>query len=239
MYVKVLYDNEAKKGLLSGRGFSCLVEGKILFDTGEASTSLVENMDRMMVKVADLEGVVISHDRWDHTSGLWEILKRKKGLKVYACPAFSDTFKKCVEELGGKLVIVEKPMEIAENILVTGEMGTEKQKKEEDYMPEQALVVKGDKGASVITGCAHPGIVNVLREIKKNLRLKKLYMVFGGFHLEGMAREDIGKTVSDLKTIGVEKTGPTHCSGDKARRVFNGQYHDNFVPIKAGHIIHL
>ncbi|MFH1552083.1 MAG: MBL fold metallo-hydrolase [Candidatus Omnitrophota bacterium] len=236
MYVKVLHDNKARKGLLSGRGFSCLVDGKILFDTGEAPYALVENMDRLMVSAKDLEAVVISHDHWDHTGGLWEVLKRKKGLKVYACHSFSETFKKCVKELGGKLIFVDKPVEIADNIFVTGEM--EGKYKGED-ISEQALVVKGDKGTSVITGCAHPGVVNVLKYVKSKLKTNKVYMVFGGFHLEGMERDQISGIISDLKKLGVVKAGPTHCSGEKARRMFSGQYHDNFVAVKAGHIIHL
>ena len=236
MYAKVLYDNEAKRGLLSGWGFSCLLGSKILFDTGEASASLMENMDRMMVSISDLEGVVISHDHWDHTGGLWEILKRKKGLKVYACPSFSETFKKCVKESGGKLVFVDRPMEIADNILVTGEIRGEYKG---EIIPEQALVVKGDKGVSVITGCAHPGIVNMLGYIRDKLKVKKLYMVFGGFHLDTMDRETIDRIISDFKAMSVEKTGPTHCSGGKARRMFSSRYHGNFVAVKAGHIIHL
>jgi 7,8-dihydropterin-6-yl-methyl-4-(beta-D-ribofuranosyl)aminobenzene 5'-phosphate synthase len=71
------------------------------------------------------------------------------------------------------------------------------------------------------------------------MNMDKIYMVFGGFHLGGLEREDIGGIVTDLKAMGVEKAGPTHCSGEKARRVFSGQYHKNFIAVKAGHIIHL
>ncbi len=236
MYVKVLFDTEAKKGLLSGRGFSCLVDGRILFDAGEGSTSLVDNMDRMMVSARDLEGVVISHEHWDHTGGLWELLKRKKGLKVYACSSFSDTFKNCVKELGGELIFTDKFTEITDNIFVTGQIPGEYRDEE---IAEQALVVKGDMGLSVITGCAHPGIVKILRYIKKKFRAKNLYMVFGGFHLNGMEREEIRKIIERIEKIGVSKAGPTHCSGEKARRMFGGRYLDNFIAVKAGHIIHL
>jgi len=236
MYIKVLYDEEARKGLLSGHGFSCLINGKILFDTGGTSHALVDNMDRMMVSADELEGVVISHDHWDHTGGLWEVLKRKKGLKVYACSSFSEEFKKCVRELGAELIIVDKPMEIAEGISVTG--GIKGEYKGEDII-EQALAVKGDKGISVISGCAHPGIVNVVKFVENRFKTKKLYMVFGGFHLEDMKREEIGEIISDLEKLGVKKAGPTHCSGEKARRIFSGRYHDNFIAVKAGYIIQL
>ena len=236
MYVKVLFDSEAKKGLLSGKGFSCLIDGRILFDAGEGSTSLVDNMDRMMVSARDLEGVVISHEHWDHTGGLWELLKRKKGLKVYVCSSVSDTFKDCVKELGGELIFTDKFTEITDNIFVTGEIPGEYRDEE---ISEQALVVKGDKGVSVITGCAHPGIIKILRYIKKKFKAKGLYMVFGGFHLNGLERDGIRKIITSLEKIGVAKAGPTHCSGEKARRMFGGRYLDNFVPVKAGHIIHL
>ena len=236
MYVKVLYDNKAKKGLLSGWGFSCLIDGQILFDTGEASHSLVENMDRLMVDSREIKGVVISHDHWDHTGGLWEVLKRKKGLKVYACSAFSDTFKDCVAESGGKLVLNDKLKKISDNIYIAASMQTDYKG---EKLVEQALVVKGDKGVSIITGCAHPGIVNMVRDIKKQLKVDKIYMVFGGFHLEGLEREEISRIISELKALGVKKVGPTHCSGEKARRMFSGQFHQNYIAVKAGHIIHL
>ncbi len=236
MYVKVLYDNRAKRGLLSGWGFSCVVDGKVLFDTGEASMSLIENMDRMMVSTQDLEAVVISHEHWDHTGGLWEILKRKEGLKVYACPSFSDTFKNCVEEVGGKLIMASGPMDIADGIITSGEMGGTYN---DQYLAEQALIVKGDKGVSVITGCAHPGIMTMLKKIKEDLGISEFYMVFGGFHMSAMETGEISSLITDMKSMGVYKVGPMHCTGDKAIRVFGGQYHGNFVAVKAGHVIHL
>ena len=236
MYVKVLYDDKAKRGLKSGHGFSCLVNGKILFDSGEGADALLENMKRMMVPMTDIEAIVVSHDHWDHTGGLWELLKLKKALKIYACSEVSDTFKKCVKELGGKLILVEKPMEISENIFVSGDMTFSYK---DEPMGELALVVKGDKGLSVISGCAHPGIVNVLQSVKDNFKAKKLYMVFGGFHLDGMNREKVSEVINDFKDLPVAKAGPSHCSGDVARRMFKGKYRDDYVEVKAGHIIHL
>ncbi len=193
-------------------------------------------MNLMMVDYGKIEAVVISHDHWDHTSGLWEILRRSRGLKVYACPSFSDTFKQCVTELGGNLILSEEPVEVAKNIFVTGELACDYKGK---YLSEQALVIKGDNGVSVITGCAHPGIINILEYTKAKIGADKLYMVFGGFHLDGMKRDDIGKVISGLKDLGVKKAGPTHCSGDKAKRIFCGSYLNDFVEVKAGNTIQL
>ena len=236
MYAKVLFDAKARRGLSSGWGFSCLLDGKILFDTGDSADTLLENMKRLMVSINDIEGVVISHDHWDHTGGLWEILKQKKGIKVYALESFSDEFKKAVLDAGGKLVIVKRSRKITDNIFLTGEISSEYKN---EPMGEQALVVKGEKGSSVLTGCAHPGILKVLDIVKDKMKIKRMYMVFGGFHLDGLKREEVEDVISGLKKMGIKKVGPSHCTGEKARRIFKGKYHTNFIPVKAGHIIQL
>lgn len=236
MYAKVIFDNKGRRGLVSGKGFSCLVNGKILFDAGDSADSLLSNMKRLVVSVKDIEAVVISHDHWDHTGGLWEVLRNRKGLRVYACRSFSEEFKRSVKELGGKLFFYGGSAEISQDMFLSGEMKTEYKGA---TIGEQALVVKGEKGVSVITGCSHPGLVKVLSSVKKKFRTRKIYMVLGGFHLKDLDREDIEKTIEDLKKIGVKKVGPAHCTGEKAIRIFRGKYHENFIPVKAGQIIQL
>ena len=44
-----------------------------------------------------------------------------------------------------------------------------------EYMPEQALVVKTNKGISVITGCAHPGIIKMLNTVQRNFQKEDIY----------------------------------------------------------------
>jgi len=89
-----------------------LIDEKILFDTGENGQWLMENMGNLKEDKNKIKAVVISHDHWDHTGGLWELLKRKKGLIVYACPNFSPEFKEKAKGLKGKLVETEKVTEI-------------------------------------------------------------------------------------------------------------------------------
>lgn len=208
----------------------------MLFDTADSADSLFGNMSRLMVSVKDIESVVISHDHWDHTGGLWEILKSKKGLKVYALRSFGEDFKTAVKELGGKLAYVARPKEIADGVFLVGGTGFEYKG---EPMAEQALVIKGEKGVSVITGCAHPGIVKVVELIRKKMKVKKIYMAFGGFHLDGLKREEIDDVILSLKELKVKKVGPAHCTGEKARRIFRGKYYENFIPVKAGQIIQL
>lgn len=231
MYVKVLYDNRAKRGLLSGWGFSCVIDGKILFDTGEASMSLIENMDRMMVSAVDLEAVVISHEHWDHTGGLWEVLARRPGITVHACPGFGEQFKEKVNYFGGHLMEHSERAEIARGVYVTGEIpGLYKG----GSMPEQALVMTTDNGVSMLTGCAHPGIVKMIDCVREQFQGMPLYAVCGGFHLMARLWGPHRSLIATFKEYGVKRVGPTHCSGARTEQACKREYGNDFIPARAG-----
>ena len=235
MQIKILFDKDTKnQNLHIGWGVSFLLDERILFDTGENGSWLMENVKSLKVNIDKIEAVVISHDHWDHTGGLWQVLKRRKGLKVYACAHFSQEFKDKVKALHGTLIELEKFTEIAKNIFVTGEMpGVYKG----EYLPEQALVVKTKKGITVIAGCSHPGIVKILKRVKRQLPQNKLYFVFGGFHLKDSSKGEINSIVEQFKEMNVEKAGPTHCSGKEAEEAFKENYGKNFISIKTGQML--
>lgn len=235
MEIKVLYDNKTTKdGILAGWGFSCLVAGSVLFDTGEDSESLLHNMSEMGANVSCVKDVVISHDHWDHTGGLKGILKGSKEVNVYGCPGFSGEFKEKVKDLKGDLVESKKINEIRNKIFVTGPiLGRHKGKKIE----EQALIIKTSKGITIVTGCAHPGIINIIEKVKENFVKEKVYCVLGGFHLKDKEEEDIKKVAERLHKLGVEKVGPAHCSGEKGISIFKEKFSDNFISIAAGKIV--
>lgn len=232
MKVKILFDKDTKdKKLHTGWGVSFLIDGKILFDTGENGGWLIDNMKNLKVDINKMKAVVISHDHWDHTGGLWKLLRGKEGLTVCICPNFSPEFKKKIKRLKGNLIEAGKIAEISRNIFVTGEIAGEYKG---EYMPEQALVVRTDKGISVITGCAHPGIIKMLNTVKRNFPKEDIYAVLGGFHLMDQDKRLIGIIADGFKKIGVKKAGATHCSGSRAEEIFKLKYKKDFLPVKVG-----
>ena len=232
MRIKVIFDKGALgKKLYTGWGVSFLVDDKILFDTGEKGEWLLENMRSLGIDIKKIEAVVISHDHWDHTGGLWEILKERKGLNVYSCPGFSKEFKDKVKEAKGELIEAEKITEISQNIFITGEIPGGYHGK---YMPEQAIVLKTKNGLIVITGCAHPGILKMVNKVKAKFPNEPVYFVLGGFHLKESDKRAIEIVAENFKEIGIIKAGPTHCSGEAAESIFKKYYKRNFIPIKVG-----
>ena len=105
-----------------------------------------------------------------------------------------------------------------------------------EYLPEQALVVKTKNGITVIAGCSHPGIVKILKKVKRQFPQDKLYFVFGGFHLKDTSKGEISSIEEKFKEMNVEKAGPTHCSGREAEEAFKENYGKNFISIKTGQI---
>ena len=232
MRVVVIFDkNTDKKSLHTGWGISFLINNNILFDTGENGAWLLKNAKCLQLDINSLEAAVISHDHWDHTGGLWEVLAERKGLKVYACAGFSPEFKERVRVAQGALIEVDKVTEISKGIFASAEIaGTY----HGQYMPEQALFIRTEKGLSVITGCAHPGIVKILEKAKESFGDSRVYSAFGGFHLMESDKRAIEIVAGRFKELNVTKAGPTHCSGRAAEDIFKKKYGDDFIALKAG-----
>ena len=85
-----------------------------------------------------------------------------------------------------------------------------------------------------MTGCAHPGVVNLVRGAKSNFPNEPVYLVIGGFHLRGMQSGEIITVIESLKGLGVQKVAPCHCSGDAARALFKKAYGDNYIEVGVG-----
>lgn len=232
--ITILYDNYPfKEGLKTDWGFSCIIEGTektILFDTGTKSDILFHNIESLKVNTAGVELVALSHIHGDHTGGLAAFLKKNNKVSVYVPNSFPDTFKKKVEDSEARLVSVSEPAEICDGVHLTGEM----------FGPanELAVILDTNKGLVVITGCAHPGIVSMVRRAKEVAK-KDVHLVFGGFHLVQTSDTEVRAIISQFKDLGVQKVGATHCTGDRAIELFKQAYGENFIQMGVGKVIQI
>jgi len=235
MEIKILFDSIAKDASYCvGWGFSCLINDHLLFDTGAKGSYLLNNLHCMGIEVAQINAIVISHEHWDHIDGLWRILGKKTNMPVYGCPRFSETVKNKIKSLNGIIIESESFIEISHNIFTTGELaGTYK----DAYMPEQSVVVKTEKGMSIITGCSHPGIITIVEKVKQQFPEENIYAVIGGFHLKDESPEKIDSIIKQLSILGVQKVGPAHCCGEQAVKSFHAAYNDQFFSVNVGDIL--
>ena len=157
--ITILYDNnEYDERLATAWGFSCLVEGldeTILFDTGGDGALLLSNMGTLAVDPEDVDDVVISHVHGDHVDGLSGFLRENQEVTVYLPQSFPASIKGSTRDAGADVVEVHGPVEICARVSSTGELGS--------WIKEQSLMIETSQGLVVITGCAHPGIVDIVR----------------------------------------------------------------------------
>lgn len=232
MNVKVLFNSVGLQDDLSvGWGLSLLIDHKVLFDTGEKGDLLMSNINKLRIDLSSLESVVISHDHYDHTGGLWDILAKNPQIKIYSCPRFGADFKSKTAGFSQKLIEASQFTIVAAGIYSTGEVVGKYKGKE---MSEQALIIKTKKGISVITGCAHPGIIEMLERIKRQLTVTEFYAVLGGFHLKDQSNKEIELIVKKFTELKVRNVGVTHCSGTQAENMFQEVYKDHFLSMKVG-----
>jgi len=141
--ITTLSENSAAMGYLLGEwGLSILVETEavnILFDTGK-SISVTYNADTLGVDLSRVDKIVLSHGHFDHTGGLFQVLRRmRKEIEIIAHPdvwAYKYAHREgeeyrfigipfrrqLLESLGATFNLTTKPVRITDNIMTTGEV---------------------------------------------------------------------------------------------------------------------
>jgi len=236
MEIRILFDNKKEDiRYVVGWGVSYLVNGDILFDAGENEEMLFHNMRLMDIRPDQIKKIVISHEHWDHVGGLWRLITGNPGVPVYICPGFSREFKDRIISSGANAIEVGPFTEIDRNIYTSGEIqGSCRYGR----IPEQVLILRSKKGISVVTGCAHNGIADILKSINERMP-GPIHLVLGGFHTLDMSASVVGSVIKRFQQMGVGKVAPTHCTGDEAIRLFKEFYGADFVEAVVGKTIHV
>lgn len=236
--ITVVYDNNPYDNRLKAAwGISCFVSFNgqaILFDTGGDSPTLLSNMENLQIEPDQIDTVVLSHIHGDHVGGLFGLLEKNSEVTVSLPKSFPKSFKDEVKAAGAKLREVHEAMEIGgdSNVYTTGEL--------DGGIKEQSLVIRTAAGLVVITGCAHPGVVNIVKKAKELFEGKEeVLFVMGGFHLGGASELRIKEIIASFKEMGVRYVGPCHCSGDRARGLFKEAYEENFLEVGVGSVVTL
>jgi len=232
--ITVIYDNYvAEEGLKADWGFSCLIEGldkTILFDTGTQEELFWHNMNHLNVDPDAVDIVFISHNHYDHTGGLLSFLEKNAGVDVYLPASTPEDYVKKVTDLGAKVYRENDPCELINGVYLTGEMGT--------GIKEQSMVFDTKKGLIVLTGCAHPGIVDIVAKARE-IRKKDVYAVMGGFHLMNNTKPQIEAKIESFREMGVVQVGATHCTGEQQIEWFKEAFGKDYFGLGSGKMLHV
>ena len=235
MKLTVLCDNNSiiDNYYLAEPALSFLVEdGKeiILFDTGYSDV-FVRNAEKVGIDLNKLTKIVFSHGHNDHTKGVENLLNLKQEIEVIAHPSVDK--EKSYQGLdismpiklkdfpsNFKITTTEQPLKISENIWFLGEIKRTVQKikpLENDYLyDDSALMYIKDNKISIITGCSHSGICNIIEQAKKISKIDKIDVIIGGFHM--LNDPKLNNEVCDyLSFESINVIYPCHCTDLKAK----------------------
>jgi 7,8-dihydropterin-6-yl-methyl-4-(beta-D-ribofuranosyl)aminobenzene 5'-phosphate synthase len=157
-----------------------------------------------------------------------------------------------LERLGARFTFTAGPTWITGDVVVSGEepMTTDFEapdailclKQGESYVrdtvaDDQSIYIKTNLGLVVVAGCAHRGIINVVRHARELTGMDSVYLVLGGTHLFTAPDAQLEKTIEAFRELRVEWIGVSHCTGMKQSARLAREFGDRFFFNNTGTVI--
>jgi 7,8-dihydropterin-6-yl-methyl-4-(beta-D-ribofuranosyl)aminobenzene 5'-phosphate synthase len=235
MKITTLVDNDIwMRGLASSWGLSLYVEidsgeerHRILMDTSGSYDALFSNARKLEVDLSDVEAIFVSHWHLDHCGCLSHVLPLLRQQTPVYVPSRNPSGIKTIREAEGTPIVCSDPVSLIEGVMSTGEMI--------GGVSEHSLVINlRDKGLVVLSGCAHPGIVNIVKGAQQVSGISTVYAVIGGFHIS--SKREGAHVAEFLQKLGVQLVSPCHCTGVNAKNAIADIMKDNFVKNGSGQV---
>jgi 7,8-dihydropterin-6-yl-methyl-4-(beta-D-ribofuranosyl)aminobenzene 5'-phosphate synthase len=158
-----------------------------------------------------------------------------------------------IERTGAQIIETVSPTEIMSGVMASGEIPrvTSFEKLvwknmtiidgnpvRDKLLDDQALFINiARKGALVVCGCAHAGLINTLEHALNVTKTKKLYGFIGGTHMIHPKETRLKETIAHLKKLDLQLISPAHCTGHKSIAALNQAFPDSFVLNYTGRVI--
>ena len=264
--IQVLIENKSKdKNLSIEHGLSLYIETnnlKILFDVGE-SKKFWKNAEKMGLNLEEIDYLILSHGHKDHGGGLAYFLKKNKKAKIYCSEHYFD---KHYKKMFGVYINIGIPYKsfdverfnfiqntfnlediyifhcfssknnnpINDSLYIKNRYG----KFEKDtFKHEINVIIKENDKNTLIVGCAHSGVENILQHcFINNIRIQS---IIGGLHLSSKTslnknKEYIEKVVKKINKSDVKNIFSCHCTGEFGIKLLKKNEKTKVFEIKTG-----
>lgn len=257
-----LYDAFGKEtnGAICEWGLSILAEfqgKKILFDAGSSPVIFKKNAKAFSVDLTKIDIGILSHDHWDHSCGFHHVVEVNPNIHLFMPDDISlggEEFQKHKKKwrIGYRYPnittdLIEKSAQISKGVHLiatqsnlTGTFSKYPPSKnfpEEAFkgIPEISLALEDKDGSiTLLVGCSHSGIENILQTTKKYFK-KNIDRIVGGLHLLPYDKKYIGQLISEMKNrYGVHSVHASHCTGDLAQKLLKEAFKSNYSAFGLG-----
>jgi 7,8-dihydropterin-6-yl-methyl-4-(beta-D-ribofuranosyl)aminobenzene 5'-phosphate synthase len=240
--------------------------GLWLWDTGQ-SRLFLDSAARLRLDLGKLNGLALSHGHYDHADGLAALIgdaefhgpvfghpllarqryKKQAGsaplpigfghaLSLWPPSGFNEVchFARLDE---GLMMFTDIPRRPGLFQSVEGYSFDLEETRPDSVQDDACLALQTQKGIVIILGCCHSGLANTLYRVRDLTGIKKVYSVFGGFHLLAAPEDALRETADVLREFCVQRIYPCHCSGEKAVLYFKQHYSGKVFEIGTGTVV--
>ena len=229
--------------------------GNLLIDTAEHGATLLRNLRALGFDPAGIGDVFLSHGHFDHCGGLGELLVHAPRIPIWGSSRIAVERRSgsdpaaLREEGGGQLLrlaglrAVGDATEILPGVTAFSvpaeardpafvhqddmwEVGPGGTLKPDSFADDLSLLVRGERGPSLLLGCAHAGVPNILRYAAERFGIAAFHAVVGGMHLASLPRAGLASRLDALAAFDVAVWRPAHCTGFAAASALAARFPD-------------